>query len=241
MAPLRDLTLAVQFMTRLPTPQVRDFREGDVGGSAPWFPFVGLMIGAVLVVPAGLLDDRPQLAAVAVVVLWTWITGALHLDGLGDVADALGASHRDPTRFAEVLKDPHLGSFGAVTLVIQLLAKFALVSELCRHEVIWALLIVPAWARWCSLALTKLTPSLQPGLGEQYAGRVTVLQIVLWASALAAASAWLAPSLLVAPVLVLVAAAYWRRAIGGVSGDGLGATIEVTESALLVALVATTF
>ena len=241
MAPLRDLTLAVQFMTRLPTPPVRDFREDDVGRSAPWFPFVGLVVGVTIAVPAHLLEDRPQLAAIVVVAVWTWITGALHLDGLGDVADALGASHRDPSRYAEVLKDPHVGSFGVVTLIIQLMAKFALVSELCQHDITWVLVLVPPWARWCGIAVMRLTPSLQPGLGERFAGHVTLAHVGAWLVALAVASVWVAPTLLVAPLLVVLASVYWRRAIGGVSGDGLGATIELSETALLIALVATTF
>src|SRR5690606_29246293 len=78
---------------------------------------------------------------------WVWVTGALHLDGLGDVADALGASHRNPQRFLEVLKDPHLGVFGTVAIGMQMLLKMVLLSELARAGNPWALLLVPAWGR----------------------------------------------------------------------------------------------
>jgi adenosylcobinamide-GDP ribazoletransferase len=236
----RGLILAVQFLTRIPTPQVRDFHEDDIGRSAPWFPAVGLIVGAAVAVPVELLSDRPQLAALAGLVVWVWITGALHLDGLGDVADALGASHRDSARYAAALKDPHMGSFGVVTVVLQLLAKYVLLSEAAQHDLTWILVLVPAWARWGSLALTRLTASLQAGLGERFGGAVTWPSIIVWAVALGAASALTEPILLVALPLAAVVAGYWRWRLGGVSGDGLGASTEVTETLLLVALVATT-
>src|SRR5690606_27863781 len=123
---LRQLILAVQFLTRLPTPQVADFRPDDLTRSARWFPLVGLPVGALVLLPVWLLQDRPLLAGVIGLLAWVWVTGALHLDGLGDVADALGASHRNPQRFLEVLKDPHLGVFGTVAIGMQMLLKMVL-------------------------------------------------------------------------------------------------------------------
>jgi adenosylcobinamide-GDP ribazoletransferase len=238
---VRALILAVQFLTRIPTPQVHDFRDDDIGRSSVWFPFVGLVIGGLVAVPVQLLSDRPGLAGLAGVAMWAAVTGALHLDGLGDVADALGASHRDPARYAEVLKDPHMGSFGVVTVVLQLLAKTVLLAEVARYDLAWTLVLVPAWARWGSLALTRLTTSLQAGLGERFGGGVQVVAILGWAVALTAASIATEPVLVVALPIAGLLATYWRRRLGGVSGDGLGASTEVTETLLLIALIATTF
>jgi adenosylcobinamide-GDP ribazoletransferase len=238
--PLRGLILAVQFLTRLPTPQVRDFHEDDIGRSAAWFPAVGLIVGLALAVPVELLSDRPQLAALAGLVIWVWVTGALHIDGLGDVADALGASHRDPARYEAALKDPHMGAFGVVTVVLQLIAKFALLAEIAQQDLAWLLVLVPAWSRWISLALPRLTTSLQAGLGERFGGQITWPTVAVWAVALSAASVLTEPVLLVALPLAGVIAFYWHRRLGGVSGDGLGASTEVAETLLLIALVATT-
>ncbi len=238
--PFRGLILAVQFLTRIPTPQIRDFHDDDIGRSAPWFPVVGLIVGAAVAVPVELLSDRPQLAALVGLVVWVWITGALHIDGLGDVADALGASHRDPARYEIALKDPHMGAFGVVTVVLQLIAKFVLLSEAAAQDLTWVLVLVPAWARWGSLALPRLTTSLQAGLGERFAGHITWPTIALWAVALSAASVLTEPVLLVALPVAGVAAYYWHKRLGGVSGDGLGASTEITETLLLVALIAQT-
>jgi adenosylcobinamide-GDP ribazoletransferase len=238
---VRGLILAVQFLTRIPTPQVRNFHEDDIGRSALWFPAVGLIVGLTVAVPVELLSDRPQLAALVGLVIWVGVTGALHIDGLGDVADALGASHRDPERYAIALKDPHMGAFGVVTVVLQLIAKLVLLAEAAQHDLSWVIVLVPAWGRWISLALPRLTTSLQAGLGERFGGQITWPTIAVWMIALGAASTVWAPVLLVAIPLAGVTALYWHRRLGGVSGDGLGASTEIAETLLLVALVATTF
>ena len=157
---VRRLVLAIQFLTRLPTPQVRDFRDDDLSRAAVYYPLVGVIIGALLAAPLYLLGDQPWLAGVLTLLAWVWVTGALHLDGLGDVADAFGAAHRDPQRFLEVLKDPHMGVFGVVTLVMQLLLKFVLLTELAASPLWFGIVLVPAWARWGTLWWSRLLPSL---------------------------------------------------------------------------------
>ena len=95
------------------------------------------------------LDARPWLAAVLALLVWVWVTGALHIDGLGDVADALGAAHGSPERFLAVLKDPHIGVFGAVAIILQLLLKLVLLAEvMATAHPPWAIVLIPAWARW---------------------------------------------------------------------------------------------
>lgn len=205
--------------------------------SAIWFPLVGVLIGACLALPLLVLDGRPWLAALLALVAWVWITGALHLDGLGDVADAFGAAHRSPERFLEVLKDPRMGVFGVVSIVLQLLVKLVLLHELATSGWVWGIVLVPAWARWAPLVWNRLPP-LQPGLGERFATTVGVAGVLVWAAVLAALSLLLAPPLLLAVVLTPIGTAYWRRRLGGITGDCLGAGTEVLESLLLLALVA---
>lgn len=234
----RELILAVQFLTRLPTPRLRNFQPDELPRCAIHFPLVGLIIGALLVLPLLALDARPWLAAVLALLVWVWVTGALHIDGLGDVADALGAAHRSPERFLEVLKDPHIGVFGAVAIILQLLLKLVLLAEvMATAHPPWAIVLIPAWARWGTLWWSRQLPSLHPGMGERFSWTPGVAAIGGWALALGALSLWLAPVLLLALPLTLLITAYWRRRLGGISGDCLGASTEVTETALLLALV----
>ncbi|KRG84169.1 cobalamin synthase [Stenotrophomonas daejeonensis] len=235
---VRRLILAIQFLTRLPTPQVKDFRNDDLSRSAVYYPLVGAIIGALLMLPLYLLDGRPWLAGALALLLWVWVTGALHLDGLGDVADAFGAAHRDPQRFLEVLKDPHMGVFGVVTLVMQLLLKFVLLGELATSSLWYGIVLVPAWARWGTLWWSRLLPSLHgAGMAERFSWQLSLRSLWLWALLLAAITAFVAWPLLLALLLVPLVAFYWRRRLGGISGDCLGASVEVTESLLLLALV----
>ena len=234
----RRLILAIQFLTRLPTPQVRDFRQEDLSRSAVYYPLVGAIIGALLALPLYGLADRPWLAGVLTLLMWVWVTGALHLDGLGDVADAFGAAHRNPQRFLEVLKDPHMGVFGVVTLIMQLLLKFVLLTELAVGPLWFGIVLVPAWARWGTLWWSQRIPSLHgDGMGERFSWQLRPSAMWVWAVLLAAISVVFAWPLLLALLLVPLVAVWWKRKLGGISGDGLGASVEVVETLLLLALV----
>ncbi len=237
---LRGLVLAVQFLTRLPTPRVAVFRPQDLAESAVWFPAVGALVGGAVAgaLAAGAAID-PWLGALAAVAVWVWITGALHLDGLADTADALGAAHRDPARVLEVLRDPHLGTFGVLALVLALLAKLVLLMLFARDgHALAALALVAAWARLGAVIWSQTLPPLAPGSGERFAWRARRASLWVWALALAAASLWLVPALLAAPLAI---AAWWRflrQRLGGMTGDCLGAGVEACEIALLALLVA---
>ncbi|WP_028450394.1 adenosylcobinamide-GDP ribazoletransferase [Chitinibacter tainanensis] len=227
--------LAVQFLTRLPTPTIRDFEPRLLAGAVGWFPAVGLLLGALLLGLAALLQSETQLAAALILLAWVWLTGALHLDGLADMADGLGAAHRDPARFLAVLKDPHLGSFGVVTLILQLLVKWVALTWLVSHSALWALLLIPAWAR-SGVFTWQTLPALAPGMAEQFAWAQRPWLARLWWLSLLGLSAWLAPALLLAPLLIWLYRYWLLQRLGGVTGDCLGAGIELLETGLLLAL-----
>jgi adenosylcobinamide-GDP ribazoletransferase len=231
----RGLILALGFLTRLPLPALRDFQPDELPRAVVWFPVAGLVVGAAVtlaVVLGALLD--PWLAALAGVVVWTWITGGLHLDGLADTVDALGAAHRDPARFFAVLADPHVGSFGVIALVLQLTAKLVLLHWLLTLDTPWGVLVlIPAWARWAAAGWTLLLPPLKPGLGERFAWRGNRLGWIVGGLALAAFSA-AAPVALVALVPAVLWGGWMRVKLGGQTGDVLGAGIEWSESVALL-------
>ncbi len=232
---MRGLILAVQFLTRLPTPAVRDFQPDALARSAIWFPLVGLLLGGLIATATWLgAQVDPWLGALLGLLAWVGLTGALHLDGLADLADALGAAHRDRDRLLAVLADPHMGVFGVTALVAQLLSKLVLLMLLAKTGTFWPLLLIPAWARLGTLLWARL-PSIKPGMGERFAWQVGHTGIFLWALALATASLP-APALLAAPLLLLGWRAYLVTRLGGMTGDALGAGVEWVESGLLLAL-----
>jgi adenosylcobinamide-GDP ribazoletransferase len=231
----RGLLLATQFLTRLPVPATREYSEREMSSSAWWFPLIGAAVGCIvaLAVFVGSLQS-PWLAAVLGVITWTWITGAMHLDGLADLSDALGASHGDPRKFFAVLADPHVGTFGVVSIVSVLLLKFVLIAELPRSALL-ALVLIPAWARLGTLAWTRWLPSLKGGRARQLADGLPLASIVGWTVLLLAASAFVAPVLLLAPAAIAAWGIWLRARLGGVTGDCLGAGVEITEVLMLVA------
>jgi len=232
---VRGLILALQLLTRLPTPQLKTFQPEWLAESARWFGMVGLAIGGLLygALWAGSRYD-PWASALATLLAWVAITGGLHLDGLADLADALGAAHRSRERFLDVLKDPHLGSFGVIALLLALVAKLVLLMLIGKNlNNPAALLLIPAWARAFAVAWSVTLAPLAPGSGAQFGARRDWPWLLLTLLLLSGLSAWLAPPLLAAPLAGLAWWGYLKRKLGGMTGDCLGAGIELCEIALL--------
>jgi adenosylcobinamide-GDP ribazoletransferase len=231
---LRGLRLAMQFLTRLPVSGVEDFSSLDLARSAAWFPFVGLVVGSIVGLVTFAVDHRSAtLAAILGVLAWVWLTGALHLDGLADLADALGASHRDPQRFFAVLAEPHVGTFGIVSIVFVLLLKVAALA-LLPADALLAVPLILGWARLGTLAWGRWLPALKSGQGERFGWRIPSGWIVFWTLILLGASAAVAPPLCAAPLVIAAWGAWLKARLGGMTGDCLGAGVEVTEAALLM-------
>ncbi|TVV74977.1 adenosylcobinamide-GDP ribazoletransferase [Sphingomonas solaris] len=232
---MRRLIVAIGFLTRLPVPIVVADAD-DFAGAIRCYPLVGLLVGAG-VASAGWLGTMidPWAGALAALAAWVAITGALHLDGLADLADGLGAAHGDRTRLLAVMADPHVGSFGVVALVLQLLAKLVLLHAVA--PIGWVpLMLVPFAARIGPLAWARWLPPLKPGgLGASVAAAVRRRDLTGWALLLAA-GAVAAPALLATPLLIGAIGLWLRRRLGGITGDAHGAGIELVETGLLVAL-----
>jgi adenosylcobinamide-GDP ribazoletransferase len=233
---MKGLLIAIQFLTRLPTPRIA-VSSDEFAASMRWFPAVGLIIGA-LVAGAGWAGAAidPWTGALVALLIWVAVTGALHLDGLGDIADASGASHKDSERLLAVLADPHVGSFAVVTIALQLIAKLVLLHVLVDRQEFVAIALIPFAARIGPLVWSRALPDLHTGLGSRFRGAVRAVDLVIW-GALLLAAAWVSPSLLAAPLIFAIWGWWLLRKIGGISGDGHGAGIEIGESLLLAAAV----
>lgn len=232
------LILAIQFLTRLPTPQVREFRPELLAESARYFPLVGLLIGGLLVLLFQCFGhDQAWIAAWVGVAFWVWVTGGLHLDGLADLSDALGAAHRDPERLLAVMKDPHLGSFGVLSLLVAVSGKLVLLAQLATQQQWWALLLIPAWARFAVYRWQTLPPLGTGGLAEKFSWSVGRGWFWGWLLVLMSLSAWWCPVLLLTPIVIEIYRAWLNSRVGGFSGDCLGAGIEIVELAILFGVV----
>lgn len=236
---MRSLLLALQFLTRLPVPTVHEFAPQSVGHSLLFYPLVGALIGGLLVALALLLAPAPaSLAAGLILTAWVLLTGALHLDGLADSADAWAGGHGDNERTLAIMKDPAAGPVGVTALVLVLLVKFAALQTLVTTD-ISALLLAPLLGRTALPLLFLSTAYVRPGgLGEAMAAhlpRKAAVVVCVLAGLIAMALGGLLPLLSALAVFVLLRRLI-RRRIGGTTGDTAGALVEVVETVALVTL-----
>lgn len=248
MRALHDAALALSFLSVLPVPRAEATPQA-LARSTVFFPLVGLVLGAMLVgarhvglaiFPAGVVD-------LFLVLILVGLTRGLHLDGLADSADALG-SGAPRNRALEIMKDPRIGSFGMLALAGALLAKFQLIAAVGPAAKEAVLLLFPLLARWSVVPVLALVPyaRAEGGLGGPFSEGTTwrqaVTASVIMAAALAAAVAVVGWQLLVALLAAVLVSLGWvqyvRRRLGGVTGDTLGAQIELVELGVLASLVA---
>jgi adenosylcobinamide-GDP ribazoletransferase len=243
-AELRGLAAAVAFLTRVPVGRWVQLDAGDVARAAALFPLVGAGIGlAVGSVAQGLSGPlTAPLAAVLALATGAVLTGVLHLDALADAADALGAQTRE--RALEIMRDHAIGAYGGTALVLDLAAKVAALAVLAdRHEAMRYAVCAAAVSRLAPVLLSAALPYArsEPGTGSALRGAGRIRGAFAIAVAVAVCVVLDAPLLLV--VVALVAAAVGlvaRRALGGVTGDVLGAAAELSEVSALVVAVALT-
>lgn len=233
------LRLALVLLTTLPMPAGGAPEPDDLGRAPLTYPLVGLLLAALLIAACWALFDLPPLAAAAIVLaLWTALTGALHLDGLADCADALLGGHADAEQRRAILRDPHVGTAGVVAVVLALIGKFAGLSTVLDHGSLVPLLLAPVLARGAVLALMCALPYASPGgMAETAMARLPRQTGWLVVGVIAALTLLVAPAALLATVVLtaLIGRGAQRR-LGGASGDVYGATIELVEAAVLLTL-----
>jgi len=238
---IRPLLIALQFLTRLPVPLRDRPTERDTGRSLLYYPLVGLALGLLLAAMAWALADAPALLRAALVLAaWVLLTGALHLDGLADSADAWVGSHGDRAKTLAIMKDPRSGPMGVVALVMVLLVKFAALHALTTASDWTALVLAPLLARTSLPLLFLTTPYIRPGglgaaLAEHLPRRAAMVVVTLTVVAVPLAAGgrgfWL---LAVTAAVFLLLRAQMRRRIHGATGDTAGALVELVETAVLV-------
>ena len=242
-----EATLALAMLTRLPVPQLRDCPP--VGASAWAWPLAGVVVGglqaAVLLAAAAVLP--PAMAAGLALAAGLLLTGALHDDGLADLADGLSGG-RTPAQRLEIMKDSRIGSHGAVALITALGLRWAALAAIAAWHpaAIFAALIDAQAASRAGLGLMNLAgPQARPrgfaaaATDGLTAPRATAAIALAAALALATLPLTQALTLLAAVALTqLLLLRHARRRLGGITGDVLGAAQITAEIAALAILVA---
>jgi adenosylcobinamide-GDP ribazoletransferase len=238
--------LAITFLTVVPL-RLRDDHDGQT--TAPsWFPLVGAAIGLLAGAVFAAAHDGlgSSVAAVLALVTLVAVTGALHQDGLADCADGLGV-RGDRTRRLAVMRDPANGTFGTLALVGWALLLTTALAQMSAGHALAALATSGATARWAALLHARWTPPARTdGLGSAFTpsplavavAGVTAVLIAAAAAVGALGASTVAVALAAGALIALMTSVWARRALGGRTGDTLGATIVLAELASLFVLLA---
>jgi adenosylcobinamide-GDP ribazoletransferase len=241
---MKGFLVALGFLTIVPVKGGARFDGTELERSLVWFPVVGLFLGFVLflVDSAISLLFPPLVTSALLVAVFACLTGAFHLDGLADTCDAF-FSTSSPERRLSIMKDSRIGTMGAVGLILCLVLKVVALSSLDEELRGKVLLLMPVYGRWGNIALARLVPYVgrETGLGRPVSGEAvtffryglaSVFTLVIGAAVLGTGGIWLT---FLAFFLVVVMKQLSEGKIRGITGDVMGATIELVELLVLLA------
>lgn len=230
---VRAFLYALQFLTRIPVPALDAPTEQDQARSALYYPAVGLLIGLILATIALILPDKePMLLAAILLIVWAAVTGALHLDGLADSADAWLGSNGDANKAHRILKDPLVGTAGVVAILVILLIKYSALYVLLKEHNYAVIVLAPVLGRSLTLLVFLTTEYVRDqGLASAMVNRLNTEAVILCLIPVGLLAAWFSFSGLVLVALVYLALRRMMiKQIGGCTGDTAGATLEIGEA-----------
>lgn len=241
---LQGLVIAMQFLSRIPMGETIIASDQQWSRSVYFYPLVGAVLGALLVLLASVLSNVPSfLAAVLILTAWVAFTGALHIDGLADCSDAWVGGQGSREKTLAIMKDPAAGPIAVVVIVLLLLVKLAAIVVLLDSVNLLTLLIIPLLARTTLLAAFIYAPYANPaGIGAKvslYLSPKLAQALLLIAAAIIFIVLPILNSLILLLVIIVVFL-LWRTAcinrLDGVTGDCMGALVELQEVCVLIAL-----
>ena len=246
---IKSLVMAFSCFSRIPVPQLK-WDPKSMRYMMCFFPFIGIVIGLICWFWCWLVETlqfNSFILACGLCVIPVLITGGIHLDGLADCIDAQ-ASHADPQRKREILKDPHSGAFAVIGITSYMLVFFAFATQFApRWQCIFLLACIFTASRCLSgIATVTFPTSSSQGMlasfhdsAEKRASLIVlVVEFVLCAACMVWAQPLIAACMLVVCMLSLLACyAFAKTQFGGMSGDIAGAFLQLAELTLFICLV----
>ena len=236
---MKSFWAAVKFLTVFPWPRTVVTTPEDIGRSAAYFPVVGLCLGLILALLNRLLVPyvTAEILSVLLVTVMILMTRALHLDGLGDTFDGLGAKGgREDVM--KVMRDSRVGIFGVLAVLIVVVSKIRAI-EVMGEVRAQALVLAPILGRWVMVVLAYGSDAAREGLGQIMVEGVrghhlllaTTITVILLFAVSGLTGLWIAFWVL---LFALLSRGYLHRRLGGVTGDTFGAVGELTETFALM-------
>jgi adenosylcobinamide-GDP ribazoletransferase len=244
---LRDLSLAIRFLTILPlisfppsnnTNQNEEVLAENLANSMAFFPLVGMLMGVLLVLLRRLFYYLPVsslLGDTLVLIFWIWLSGGLHLDGFADSVDGFLGGH-NKEEILNIMKDSSTGAKGVVALISLLLLKLVLLVEMPLFLKDIALFFTPTLGRWSMVIAAFLgkPARLKDSMGKLFMDYVSWREFIFASLTMVVIGIplfrlYLIPLVIIGVGIVLLILKYSQKRIGGISGDILGAINEIAE------------
>lgn len=235
--------IALQFLTIFPVHLKNMPSPKQNGRSLLFYPVIGLLIGLVLFAVASFLHVLPVvLLSTIILVIWIVLTGGLHLDGLADTADAWVGGFGDKENTLRIMKDPACGPFGVLSLIVICLIKWSALYVLLQEQHYTALILFPILGRLTPLFLFLTTEYVrEKGLGWSIAQYIPkTWAMIIFGISLLGAGYFVWVGLVTATIFILTLI-YLRykfiQRIDGITGDTIGASIEIAETVCLLCFI----
>lgn len=249
---MKRFLLLLSFMTRIPIKEVEYDRE-ELGKSMIFFPLVGVIIGIFLIFTYRIflmLTSNFLITSIFIVLVEILLTGAIHLDGLADTFDGI-YSYRDKDKILEIMKDSRIGTNGVIALLVTLCLKISCIYFLISYGLNYILVIYPIIGRLASLSSCVFSPyAKKDGMGKcfvDYTNKKSLLiaflySLIFFFSVIRESVFEIGLFIAIAlPLIILIFSFLFskkmERTIGGITGDTLGALLELSETLYLILVV----
>lgn len=237
---------ALQFLSWIPVGKLPEPDYKVMGASLAWYPVVGLLLGLTIGFASLLITNvfNNWVSAALILSIWVALTGALHLDGLADSADAWLGGLGSKARTLSLMKDPTSGPIAIAVLILVLLLKLTCLHALLETHNHWVILWALVFARCNVVLLIMHTPYVrEKGLGnalsEQLSRHVCYVVMLMFCLLSLILLGWLSLIVITCSILSLWYLRYvMLKRLSGCTGDTLGAAIELSETIILLSLVA---
>jgi len=233
---MKIFILMIQFFTRIPINKELDIKREDFSKGIIYFPLVGLLVGCVnaLVYFTTSKVLGGWIPLIALLISNIFVTGALHMDGLADTCDGL-FSARKKDKMLEIMRDSRIGTNGAIALFVSLLLKVALLDITPRLIILPTIIMIPVVSRGVmAIILFSSKYAREEGLGDLFIGKTTFLNTTI-AAVITVILVYIFTgqtglvSLVISIAIAYGVRAMFNKAIGGLTGDLLGAINEIVE------------
>ncbi|WP_425446712.1 adenosylcobinamide-GDP ribazoletransferase [Dethiothermospora halolimnae] len=233
---MRSLLLMIVFFTRIPIKYKYEYREEDLKRGIKLFPLIGTLIGAFIFLPS-LLDkylDKPIIIVFSWM-MYIWITGGLHIDGLADTFDGV-FSNRDKKRVLEIMKDSRIGTFGVIGIIFILISNIAL-SNYIDYKILFLLPILGRTSSIISASVSNYARK-ELGMGTTFINNSGIKEVLIsLLYTMIISYILLGYRILIGEIItfvtVLAITKYIKDKIDGMTGDTIGFVIEISQTVFL--------